>query len=179
MRAARTRGDGKHLKGPGESTRRKIGLGIRFAILLGGIYFLFTFEPVYERVVSPFTEFTVWLAAASAKLLRVSVNVRGVTLMGPGSSVNVGQGCDAIDLVSIILAAGLATPAAFRRKISFVVVGIAMVLAMNIARLLTLLCAASLSYTFMEILHVYVWPVILLFACLGLWFYSFEARATA
>lgn len=167
------------MKGPGESARRKIGLGIRFAILLGGIYFLFTFEPVYERVVSPFTAFTAWLAAASGKLLRMSVDVRGVTLMGPGSVVNVGQGCDAIDVVSIILAAGLATPAAFARKISFIVVGIAMVLAMNIARLLTLLYAASLSYTFMDILHVYVWPVILLFACLGLWYYWFEARATA
>ena len=167
------------MKGPEKSVRRKIGLGIRFAILLGGIYFLFTFRPVGERVVIPFTNFTAWLAAATGKLLRLSVDVRGVTLLGPGSSVNVGQGCDAIDVVSIILAAGLATPAAFTRKISFVVVGIAVVLVMNIARLLTLLYAASLSQTFMDIMHVYVWPVILLFACLGLWYYWFEARATA
>jgi len=167
------------VKGPRESTRRKIGLGIRFAILLGGLYFLFTFEPVYERVVSPFTEFTAWLAAASGKFLRMSIDVRGVTLMGPRSSVNVGQGCDAIDVVSIILAAGLATPAAITRKISFIVVGIAVVLALNIARLWTLLYTASLSYAFMNVLHVYVWPVILLFACLGLWYYWFEARATA
>jgi exosortase/archaeosortase family protein len=162
-----------------ESPRSRIGLGIRFAVLLGAIYFLFTFEPVYERVVAPFTAFTAWLAAATGKLLTLSVDVRGVTLFGPRSSVNVGQGCDAIDVVSIILAAGIATPAAFTRKISFVAVGVAVVLAMNIARLLTLLYAASVSYFFMDILHVYVWPVILLFACLGLWYYWFEGRATA
>jgi exosortase/archaeosortase family protein len=105
--------------------------------------------------------------------------VAGVTLIGPGSSVNVGQGCDAIDVVSIIIAAGIATPAGLIRKISFLVVGVVIVLALNIARLLTLLYAAAVSYTFMEILHVYVWPVILLFACLGLWYYWFEARAAA
>ncbi len=162
-----------------DSTRGKIGLGIRFAVFLGGIYFLFTFEPVYERVVAPFTAFTAWLAAATGKLLTLSVNVNGVTLIGPASSVNVGQGCDAIDVVSIILAAGLATPAALTRKLSFVTVGITAVLALNIARLLTLLYAASISYTFMDILHVYIWPVILLFGCLGLWYYWFEERATA
>ena len=49
----------------------------------------------------------------------------------------------------------------------------------GIARLLTLLYAASISYTFMDVLHVYIWPVVLLFACLGLWYYWFEEQATA
>ena len=162
-----------------DASRSKIGLGIRFALLLGGIYFLFTFEPVYERVVAPFTAFTAWLAAETGKVMTLSVKVSGVTLIGPSSSVNVGQGCDAIDVISIILAAGIATPAAFSRKLSFLLVGVAGVLALNIARLLTLLYAASISYTFMDILHVYIWPVILLFACLGLWYYWFEEQATA
>jgi exosortase/archaeosortase family protein len=171
--------DGKLVRGPGESTRRKIGLGIRFAIFLGALYFVFTFGPVYERVVSPFTAFTARLAATTGKLLHMSVDIRGATLLGPRSSVNVGQGCDAIDVVSIILAAGLATPATFTRKFSFIVFGIAAILVLNIARLLSLLYTAALSGTFMEILHIYVWPVILLFACLGLWYYWFEARGTA
>jgi exosortase/archaeosortase family protein len=176
---ARTSEDGKLVRGPEESTRRKISLGIRFAIFLGALYLLFTFGPVYERVVSPYTAFTAWLAAAAGKSLRMAVDVRGNALVSPHSSVNVGQGCDAIDVVSIILAAGLATPAGFTRKISFVVVGIAMVLVLNIARLLSLLYTAALSGTFMEILHIYVWPVILLFACLGLWYYWFEGGAKA
>jgi exosortase/archaeosortase family protein len=157
----------------------RLGLGIRFALLLVGLYFLLTYGPVYEEVVQPFTEFTAWLAAAFGQALRMSVRVAGVTLIGPGSSVNVGQGCDAIDVVSIIIAAGIATPAALTRKLSFLAVGFVIVLALNIARLLTLLYAAAISYTFMEILHVYVWPVILLFACLGLWYYWFEARTAA
>ncbi|MDP3939851.1 MAG: archaeosortase/exosortase family protein, partial [Deltaproteobacteria bacterium] len=92
-----------------EGSRGRVWLAVRFAVLLAAIYFLFTFEPVYERLVAPFTAFTARLAAATGKLLQLSVEVRGVTLIGPGASVNVGQGCDAIDVVSIILAAGLAT----------------------------------------------------------------------
>jgi exosortase/archaeosortase family protein len=167
------------MRRPTPEKRSRLALGIRFAVLLAALYFLLTFEPVYRQVVQPFTEFTAWLAAAFGQAMQMSVRVAGVTLIGPGSSVNVGQGCDAIDVVSIIIAAGIATPAGLIRKISFLVVGVVIVLALNIARLLTLLYAAAVSYTFMEILHVYVWPVILLFACLGLWYYWFEARAAA
>lgn len=158
-------------------SRGTFALAVRFALLLAAIYFLFTFEPVYERLVTPFTAFTARLAAAIGKILQLSVEVRGITLIGPGATVNVGQGCDAIDVMSIILAAGIATPAALTRKLSFVLLGVAAVLALNIARLLTLLYAASVSHTLMDVLHVYVWPVILLFACLGLWYRWFEWRA--
>jgi exosortase/archaeosortase family protein len=107
------------------------------------------------------------------------VTVSGTLLSNSRSSVNVGQGCDAIDVVAILLAATVATPAALARRLSFLGFGLVAILALNIARLLTLLYADSFSSTFMDILHVYVWPVILLFACLGLWYYWFEERATA
>jgi exosortase/archaeosortase family protein len=170
--------DNKAESKPGQP-RSSLALGLRFAVLLGGIYFLFTFGPLYDRIVKPFTQFTAWLAAAFGQMINLSVRVSGITLLGPSSSVNVGQGCDAIDVISIIIAAGIATPAAMTRKLSFFAIGFVVILSLNIARLLTLLYAASVSYTLMDILHVYVWPVVLLFACLGLWYYWFEARRTA
>ena len=156
-----------------------VGIAVRFALSLGAVYLLLTVEPIYQTLVIPFTRFTAWLAAVVAAALRLSVTVSGTLLSNSRSSVNVGQGCDAIDVVAILLAATVATPAALARRLSFLGFGLVVILALNIARLLTLLYADSLSPTFMDILHVYVWPVILLFACLGLWYYWFEARATA
>ena len=97
------------------------------------------------------------------------------TLASSKAAITVGRGCDGVEVLAILLAAAVATPATLTRRAGFLACGVAGLLVLNIARLLSLLYAESISPTFMQALHIYVWPVIVLSACMCLWYKWFES----
>ena len=122
------------------------------------------------------TSFNASLAGAVARLMHLPITLTGTTLASSQSAITVGRGCDGIDVLAILLAAAVATPATIKRRAGFLACGVAGLLVLNIVRLLSLLYAQSLSPGFMQALHIYVWPVILLSTSMGLWYKWFGSN---
>lgn len=148
-------------------------MGLCFSAVLGGLYILLTFQSVYQRTLV-ITDLSATLAGAAARLMHLPITLTGTTLATSKSAITVGRGCDGIDVLAILLAATVATPATIKRRAGFLACGVAGLLVLNVARLLSLLYAQSFSPGFMQALHIYVWPVILLSASMGLWYKWFE-----
>ena len=86
-----------------------------------------------------------------------------VGLFGAAPSIEVTLACSGADALALCLGAILAYPVAWSRRFAGAAAGLALVVALNIARIGTLGWAAA-SPAWFNILHVYVWPAVLTLA---------------
>ncbi|MFQ5515093.1 MAG: archaeosortase/exosortase family protein [Myxococcota bacterium] len=93
----------------------------------------------------------------------------GSTLYFGGSAFRVIDECTGIEVMALFGAAILAFPSPWRRRLRGLAVGLPILIALNLVRMVTLVWLGASSARALELGHVYVWPVIVLTVALGLW----------
>lgn len=111
-------------------------------------------------------------AALSSMLLNLmgqDTSSNGELLSSPLFSINVSRGCDAIEAMALFVSTTLAFPMSWRIKIIGIMNGIILLFVLNLIRIITLFIAGIYKPNLFEILHVQIWPtIIIIIACL-LW----------
>ena len=116
--------------------------------------------------------FLAWNADAAGVVLRVLgeetvVNDRSVT--GRRYSLEVAHGCDAVQPTALFLSAVLATPVVVRRKLIGVAAGIAILLTINLVRIVSLYYVGVFIPRFFHVVHVEIWGAVFIFLSIALW----------
>ncbi len=85
-------------------------------------------------------------------------------------SVNIQQGCDAIEPMGLFIASIVAFPAIVRNKLLGVVLGVGVLFVANIIRIESLFLIGSKSPHLFEIMHKDIWPFIFIVLTISLTF---------
>ena len=145
-----------------------------FVTFLAMLAVLFGLEltPVAQRYfVVPWTDA---LAALSAWLVTVfdpGVVASGNVLRSAanGFAVAIEAGCNGVEATLVLVAAMLAFPAPWQRKLTGLAVGIVAVQGLNIVRVISLFYLGQWSYRVFEWAHLYVWQSLIMLDVLIVW----------
>jgi len=130
-------------------------------------------EPVDTHIVRPLSAL---IAAAAGRIL--GVTVRGTILSAPCFAVNIQNGCNGLETVLFLIAAVLAFPASRAQKAIAVAIGIVLIQAINLIRVVTLYLIGCYRPQWFASFHLAVWQTIV-FATAVLFFAAWSRRAVA
>jgi exosortase/archaeosortase family protein len=146
---------------------------LRFALMFG--FFAIISEVAYYAVAldSPaFESYLDVLAAISGWVLNscgMEVKVVGTQIVGSDFAVAVAQGCDAIQVCSLLAAAVLAFPVSWGARFRGLAIGTALLQILNILRIVTLYWMGAYFSNFFKTAHEVVWPGTLIVATVVTW----------
>jgi exosortase H (IPTLxxWG-CTERM-specific) len=147
---------------------------LRFALMFG--FFAVASEVAYFAIAldSPtFDSYLNVLAAISGWVLELfgtEVNVKGPGIIGSNFAVAVAQGCDAIQVCSLLAAAVLAFPVSWGARFRGLAIGIALLQALNILRIVTLYWIGDSAFSrYFKTAHEMIWPAVLIVVTIATW----------
>lgn len=93
----------------------------------------------------------------------------GATVTAKRFSLVIKEGCDAIEPSALFASAVLAFPSPWRKRLVGAAIGIAALLLINLARILTLYYVGVFWPDQFEAVHVHVWQPLFIFFALAIW----------
>jgi exosortase family protein XrtM len=108
---------------------------------------------------------------------RLDAVADGPTLRSPAGSLNVRAGCEGTEVLFLLIAALVVSPADWKRKPLGMLLGAVLVLALNQARILALFYSLLRDRELFDLLHAYVLPVALIVVT-GIFFYWWTEGGT-
>jgi exosortase H (IPTLxxWG-CTERM-specific) len=151
-----------------------------FALIFAVLYFLFGIAPgVRLGLIKPYTEFLAKAVAAIINLFGAGATATGAHVSSPRFSFNIAMGCDGVEASSLFLAGVLAFPTSWRARLMGLALGVPLIHAINLARLVGLYYAGVYLPSIAEVLHVYVAQTIVILlstAILILWLERFAVQ---
>jgi exosortase/archaeosortase family protein len=133
------------------------------------------FQLVYYEWVVPSAPFEAYLAG-SARVAAGILRGIGMDAVAIGSTLagrfdmSISVGCDGVQVMAILVIAVLAFPVSWRTKLVGVGSGIGVLLVLNTLRIVTLYCAGATMPKYFQLLHVHVWPTVLIVLAFAMWF---------
>ena len=144
---------------------------VTFVAMLAVLFGLELTPVAQKYFVVPWTDA---LAAMSAWL--VTVFDPGVTATGNvlrsgvnGFAVAIEAGCNGVEATIVLVAAMLAFPAPWQKKLTGLAIGIVAVQGLNIVRVISLFYLGQWSYRVFEWAHLYVWQALIMLDVLIVW----------
>jgi exosortase H (IPTLxxWG-CTERM-specific) len=151
-----------------------------FALTFGACYFLFGVAPgVKLGLIKPYTHLLATAVAAVINLFGEGATAAGAQVTSPRFSISIAMGCDGVEASSLFLAGVLAFPASWRARLIGFALGIPLIHAINLVRLVGLYYAGVYLPSVFEELHVYVAQTIVILlstAVLFLWIERFAVQ---
>jgi exosortase H (IPTLxxWG-CTERM-specific) len=98
--------------------------------------------------------------AASGNVLRSTAN---------GFAVSIEAGCNGVEATIVLVAAMLAFPAPWQRKLAGLAVGILAVQGLNVIRVISLFYIGQWDFRVFEWAHLYVWQALIMLDVLVVW----------
>jgi exosortase H (IPTLxxWG-CTERM-specific) len=153
---------------------------VLFALTFGVCYFLFGVAPgVKLGLINPYTHLLARAVAAVINLFGAGATAAGAQVTSPRCSINIATGCDGVEASSLFLAFVLAFPTSWRARLIGFALGIPLIHAINLVRLVGLYYAGVYLPSVFEELHVYVAQTIVILlstAILILWLERFAVQ---
>lgn len=142
-------------------------------------------EVLYYAVALESASFQTYLsgiARISAWVLNLSgsdVAVEGIRVSNDAFAVRVAQGCDAIQVCTLLASAVIAFPLPLRSKLRGLVVGVAILQLLNLMRVVTLFWIGEHYKSVFKTAHEILWPGLLIVATIVIWIFwvRFETQA--
>jgi exosortase H (IPTLxxWG-CTERM-specific) len=156
----------------GATCRRHPGLRFLFifAILASAFYAITFFTPFCRRQLVPASLlWTAKIAGTVLSWLGQEVTVRGVFISSPRFSVQIVQGCNAMEPIALFACAVLAFPSPLLRKIPAVFIGSLCLAVLNYMRIVSLFLIGIYWPGIHRIMHVDVWQGMFVLFALVLW----------
>jgi exosortase H (IPTLxxWG-CTERM-specific) len=146
---------------------------LRFALIFGVL--AVASEVFYYAAIPDSEGFQVYLSVlakisgAFLSLFNSDVTVHGTRISSGAFAVEVAQGCDAIQVCSLLAAAVLAFPVGLRRKLRGLALGILWLQLLNLLRIITLFWIGAYFTRVFQTAHEVVWPGILITVTIATW----------
>jgi len=147
-----------------------VALALRALVYVGlvlGLSNLLLVGAVDRAVLAQLRRSEAWAAAALTGLFRSDVRAIGDHVSVNGRVIEIVNGCTGLDVGIFLASAVLVFPAPWRDRLRGVALGFAVALGVNFLRVLTLCWLVDGSPRVFDLLHTYVWPVLISLACLA------------
>lgn len=127
----------------------------------------------YQFIVdsSAFAAYTQASCRMAARVLRLAgetVEVNGDQMSG-SFSMSVHNGCDGLQAVGILMFAILLFPGPIGKRLLGATLGALLIVAINVLRIASLFWAGAHKPDWFQLMHVHVWPALLIFCVLLFW----------
>jgi exosortase H (IPTLxxWG-CTERM-specific) len=148
---------------------------IRFFVwflLLQATLFGLELTPWVQRwFVVPWTNTLAAISADLVKLFDPSVLATGKVLQSAsnGFAVSIEAGCNGVEATIVLVAAILAFPSTWRRKLIGLAAGIVAVQGLNVVRVISLFYLGQWNFDVFEWAHLYVWQALIMLDVLIVW----------
>ncbi|MCP3981585.1 MAG: hypothetical protein GY716_19980 [bacterium] len=148
---------------------------LRFVV--GFLVLIVPFSAFFYGVLVKTAVFESYLAAnasAAAGLLSLfgeEARASGTLLQSPEATLEIRHGCDAILPTAIFLAAVLASPVPWSRRWPALPIGAALLLSINLVRIVSLYYTRVHIPSWFHTMHVDVWQPAFIFLALALWLF--------
>lgn len=152
-----------------QRNRRELTFLAVFALLLAASFSLISLNWVNDHAIEPFTG---WIARASGvalDLLGQDVTRTGTVIRSPRFAVNIRNGCNGVEAMLIFLAAVLAFPASWRSRLLGLALGILVIQAVNLVRVVALFLTGAYLPQFFDASHTVVWQTLVILTGVLLW----------
>jgi exosortase H (IPTLxxWG-CTERM-specific) len=121
--------------------------------------------------VTPWTNTLAAISADVVKLFDAQVIAEGKLLQSErnGFAVSIEAGCNGVEATIVLVAAMLAFPASWQRKLAGLAIGIVAVQGLNVIRVISLFYLGQWSQDAFEFAHRYVWQALIMLDVLVIW----------
>ncbi len=141
--------------------------GAKFALLVLSLYILLA-VPWAERLLYVYLEANAWISNLVLQLLGQGTRVHEVTISSANYAIAIRRGCDAVEPTWLLCAAIAAFPGTWRRKLAGMALGIVVLQALNLVRIVSLYWIGSRFPAFFPPAHLEIWPVIFILTAIAL-----------
>ena len=141
-------------------------------LLLQALLFGLELTPwVRHWFVVPWTDTLAAISAGLVKVFDPTVIAEGNVLQSAhnGFAVAIEAGCNGVEASIVLVAAMLAFPAPWKRKLLGLGIGIIAVQGLNIVRVISLFYLGQWSFDLFEFAHQYVWQALIMLDVLVVW----------
>jgi exosortase/archaeosortase family protein len=153
--------------------------GLKFCALTA-LFYLILLLPLSKHMVAAVTVGEARLSGAVLNLIGQHNRVDGVTLSSGGrSAITVVSTCSGFDFLSFFSAAILVFPVPFAKKMAGLVIGIPLLLALNLVRIMSLFFVQVHYPGVFDLVHEEVWAFILIIATIALYVVWMKWAGTA
>jgi exosortase H (IPTLxxWG-CTERM-specific) len=144
---------------------------ILFLVLQAGLFGLELTPWGQEWFVVPWTDTLAAISAGIVKLFDPQVLAHGKVLQSGsnGFAVSIEAGCNGVEATIVLVAAILAFPAPWKRKLIGLGVGIVAVQGLNIVRVISLFYLGQWNFDAFEWAHLYVWQALIMLDVMVVW----------
>jgi exosortase/archaeosortase family protein len=145
---------------------------IRFGLLFTALMALFyglALVSVLDRCFYAYLCGNAWVSNAILHALGQPSEVSEITIHSAQYVINVRRGCDALEPAWFFCSAVLAFPSSFVRKIPGMLIGGALILILNIIRIVSLYLIGLHRPAFFKTAHLEIWPAIFILVAILLW----------
>lgn len=127
--------------------------------------------PVQRAVVIPWTELLARVSVGLITLFDSQVLAMGKVLASTanGFAVSIEAGCNGVEAALILIAAMLAFPAPWKKKLAGIAGGLLAVQLLNVVRVVTLFYLGQWSLAAFEWAHLYLWQALIMIDVLIVW----------
>jgi exosortase H (IPTLxxWG-CTERM-specific) len=141
-----------------------IRIAVAFGLLMAA-YYAFAATALYEtRIYQPYVRISADLSARILDLLGYQVVARGDFVESAEFGLRIGRGCDGLEPTALFAAAVLAFSAPALLKLPALAIGIALLGALNLVRIVSLFLVGIYFPDSFHTLHVDVWQVLFILA---------------
>ncbi len=106
-------------------------------------------------------------AVSVLNLFGVPVASQGASIRGPGTALILVNECTGIDATILLVCAILVFPAPWRARGIGTALAVGVMMSVNFVRVLTLVYLGNYAPGWLEIGHLYLWPVVVILAGVG------------
>lgn len=150
------------------------GRDLRFLAIFGLVLIVYYLSTTTEVASERFFPWYLRInAEASTWLLNLGgysdVTVSGRIMSSPGFSMAIERGCDAIEPSALFVAAVLASPVLFRRKLPALIFGTSLLLVLNLVRLVSLFLTGLHLKSLFDVMHLQIWQAAFIIMALMFW----------
>jgi exosortase H (IPTLxxWG-CTERM-specific) len=144
---------------------------VLFLVLLAVLFGVELTPPVQEWLVEPWTSTLARISAGLVTLFDADVIASGKVLRSTSNAfaVSIEAGCNGVEATLVLLAAMLAFPASWGRKVVGLLAGIAAVQGLNVVRVISLFYIGQWNRDVFEWAHLYVWQALIMLDVLIVW----------
>ena len=144
---------------------------IWFLIMQAGLFGLELTPWAQKWFVVPWTDTLAAISAGIVKVFDPHVVSHGKVLQNTtnGFAVSIEAGCNGVEATIVLIAAILAFPASWKRKLIGLAAGIVAVQGLNIVRVISLFYLGQWNFNAFEWAHLYVWQALIMLDVLIVW----------
>jgi len=130
---------------------------LKFGLLMGAFYALLA-TTYFDRLLYSYLQANAWLSNAILRGLGQPTHLNDVTIQSPSFAVAIRRGCDAVEPTWLFCAAVLSFKAPLVHKLFGILVGILLLQALNLVRIVTLFWIGLHLPSIFNSAHMEIWP---------------------